>query len=169
MNCTNCQSELPLGAHICPSCGFPVSVNIQREDLYFSRLASFAPDSLIRKVRAAPYLTKERRNVTAIMTTIANDTEIDNKIPKKERVEIFNDLLDLIAKRVYEYEGAIAKLWKNTALAFFGAPISHEDDPLRAVHTASLILKDIDSLNQKLKTAYDLVIQMKIVLNTGQS
>ncbi|HPX94958.1 MAG TPA: SpoIIE family protein phosphatase [Brevefilum fermentans] len=167
MKCTNCQSELPLGAHVCPSCGYPVSINIQREDLYFSRLASFAPDTLIRKVRAAPYLAKERRNVTAIMTTIANDTEIDNKIPKRERVEIFNDLLDLIAKRIYEYEGAIAKLWKNTALAFFGAPISHEDDPLRAVHTASLILKDIDSLNQKLKTAYDLVIQMKIVLNTG--
>jgi serine phosphatase RsbU (regulator of sigma subunit) len=152
---------------VCTSCGHPVSVNVQREELYFSRLTAFAPDTLIRKVRVAPYLAKERRIVTAIMITIANDALISEKIPDFEHTQLLNDLLDHIAKRIYEYEGAIAKLWKYTILAFFGAPISHEDDPLRAVHTAALVLKDIDLLNQTVKAAHGVTLQMKVVLNTG--
>jgi serine phosphatase RsbU (regulator of sigma subunit) len=167
MNCTNCQSELPVGAHVCTTCGTPISVNTQREDLYFSRLASSAPPPLIRKVRSAPYLAKERRTVTAIMITIANNTAFTEKLSKKERTQVLNDFLDRIAKRIFEYEGAIAKLWKHTVLAFFGAPITHEDDPLRAVHTASLILDDIHSFNEQLTAEYDFALQVKMVLNTG--
>ncbi|MFU8827271.1 MAG: AAA family ATPase, partial [Brevefilum sp.] len=167
MICTNCQAELPAEAHICTACGVPVSVNIQREDLYFSRMASSAPTPLINKVRSAPYLTKERRTVTALMITIANLTEFNEKIPNKKHLVVLNGLLDRIAKRVFEYEGAIAKLWKNTVLAFFGAPISHEDDPLRAVHTAGLITEDITRYNEELMETYQVGLQLKIVLNTG--
>jgi serine phosphatase RsbU (regulator of sigma subunit) len=167
MNCTFCQSELRVGTHVCTTCGHPVSINPQREDLYFSRLASSAPPPLVNKVRSAPYLAKERRTVTAIMLTIANIEEFDEKIPKKERNQVLNEVLDHIAKRIFQYEGAIAKLWEKTLLAFFGAPITHEDDPLRAVHTASLVMEDILTYNKHLLKTYDVQIQANMVLNTG--
>ena len=34
---------------------------------------------------------------------------------------------------VYTYEGTVARLMGDAILAFFGAPIAHEDDPQRAV------------------------------------
>ncbi len=167
MNCTFCQSELRLGTHICTTCGHPVTVNPTREELYFSRLASSAPPLLVRKVRSAPYLAKERRNVTAIMITIANIKAVNSKIPNSERVRILNEVLDRIAKLIFRYEGTIAKLWDHTMLAFFGAPITHEDDPLRAVHSAVLINEDINNYNNDLSKKYGVSIKLNIVLNTG--
>ncbi|MBW6466386.1 MAG: SpoIIE family protein phosphatase [Brevefilum sp.] len=152
---------------MCTTCGHPVSVSPQREDLYFSRLASSAPPALVNKVRSAPYLAQERRTVTAIMLTIANIDEFDEKVPKIERNQVLNELLDRIANRIFQYEGAIAKLWEKTLLAFFGAPITHEDDPLRAVHSASLVMEDILAYNKHLLEIYGVQIQVNMVLNTG--
>jgi serine phosphatase RsbU (regulator of sigma subunit) len=167
MKCAFCQSEVHARSHVCTTCGHPISVNPQREDLYFSRLTSFAPPSLVRKVRSAPYLSKERRTVTAVMITIANIEDINQVIPQEDQTPVFNEVLDCAAKRIFEYEGAIAKLWENTLLAFFGAPISHEDDPLRAVYTASLIMEDIQLYGQKLAEDHGLPIDVRLVLNTG--
>lgn len=167
MKCTYCQSELAVGKHVCTSCGHPVSVHTQREDLYFSRLATFAQPLLVRKVRSAPYLTKERRTVTAIMITIANLDAFNEKIPEDDSPQVLNEILDRIAKRIFEFEGAIAKLWDKSLLAFFGAPISHENDPIRAVYAASMVTEEMKRYNSILETKYDLSLQMKIVLNTG--
>jgi class 3 adenylate cyclase len=34
---------------------------------------------------------------------------------------------------IYHYEGTVARLMGNGLLAFFGAPITHEGDPPRAI------------------------------------
>lgn len=167
MICTFCQAELRPGTHVCTTCGHPVSVNPAREDLYFSRLASSAPPALVRKVRSAPYLAKDRRTVTAIMISIANIADLNEKIPSKDRIQIQNKVLDRIAKLIYEYEGSIAKLWENTLLAFFGAPVTHEDDPLRAVHAASLIIEEVQSYSVHLAQEFGIGIQVNMVINTG--
>jgi len=168
MDCTFCKSELHPGFHVCTTCGRPVSVNPAREDLYFSRLATYAPPPLVQKVRAAPYLAKERRTVTALMITIANIEAFNEIIPDKDRIRILNEVLDICAELIYKHEGSIAKLWDHSILAFFGAPITHEDDPFRAVYTASLILGKIQDFNNQLEKAHGVQVQMNIVLNTGQ-
>lgn len=167
MNCTFCQADLLVGTHVCTTCGRPISGDAAREDLYFSRLSSFAPPPLVRKVRSAPYLAKERRTVTAIMISIANIEAFNQSIPKKDRIPILNEVLDRFAKLIFQYEGSIAKLWEKTILAFFGAPVTHEDDPLRAVHTACLILEDINRYNKHLEESFNISMQLNIVLNTG--
>ena len=145
MKCTTCQAELPVGIRVCNSCGHPVYANPTLEDLYFSRLAANAPAGLVQKVRSSPFLAKERRSVTAILLTIANVEAFQKAIAEPERTPILNAALDLIAKVIYQFEGNIAKLWENTVLAFFGAPVMHEDDPLRAVHVARSILQEIQN------------------------
>lgn len=152
---------------MCTTCGRPVSVNPAREDLYFSRLASSAPPALVRKVRSAPYLAKERRTVTAVLINVANIEAFNEKIPSKKHIQILNEVLDRIAKLIYQYEGSIAKLWENTLLAFFGAPVTHEDDPLRAVHAASLILEEVQSYSIRLEQDFGVRLQLNVVLNTG--
>ena len=168
MNCSYCKSELDPGIHICTSCGHPISMNPAREDLYFSRLASYAPPQLVQKVRSASFLAKERRNVTALMITVANIEMFDEKIPQSDRSRILNEVLDLIAEQIYKYEGSIAKLWDHTILTFFGALVTHEDDPFRAVYTASLILEIIREYNAHLKKEYEVQLLVKAILNTGQ-
>ena len=167
MKCTFCQAELHSESRVCKACGHPVSVNPALEDLYFSRLASNAPQELIQKVRTAPYLAKERRMVTAVMFTVANVEDFARVIPEDERTRILNQALDRFAKIIFDYEGTIAKLWENTALAFFGAPISHEDDPLRAVHAAAAILDENKIFSDIISTEYEIPLQLNLVMNTG--
>ena len=61
---------------------------------------------------------------------------------------LLNTALDLIAGVIYQFEGSLAKLWENTVLAFFGAPITHEDDPIRAVYAAQAIRTEIQAHSQ---------------------
>ena len=167
MKCTTCQSELSVGARVCTKCGIPVSVNPSLEDLYFSRLAANAPPAFVQKVRSAPYLAQEQRIVTAILFTIANVDEINVGIPEEERTLILNQALDRFADIIFQYEGTIAKLWKDTVLAFFGAPISHEDDPLRAVHAAQAILNEVQKVSSEIQAAYNIPLRLNLVINSG--
>ncbi len=167
MKCSSCLAELPPDARICQTCGQPVSTNPTLEDLYFSRLVANAPPKLVEKVRSAPYLAKERRTVTAILITIANIETFNETIPEEERNPLLNSILDQFAKVVFQYEGTIAKLWQNTILIFFGAPISHEDDPLRAVHAASALLDEAKQISKKIETQFGKPMQLNLVLNTG--
>lgn len=168
MDCTFCKSEIPTGFHICTTCGHPFSIYSARENLIFSRLATYAPPALVQKVRSAPLLAKERRNVTAMMITVANINSFNKKFSKSNRAKVLNELLDIIAEQIYQYEGSIAKLWDHALLAFFGAPVSHEDDPFRAVYTASVILEKIHAFNMHLIQKNNIQLKVNIVLNTGQ-
>ena len=167
MKCTYCQSLLSESDHICKICGMPVPVNPAMEDLYFSRLAANAPTSFVQKMRAAPYMAKERRMVTALMFSIANVNDFTKTIPVEERTILLNQALDRFSKIIFEFEGTIAKLWENTVLAFFGAPVSHEDDPLRAVHAATFILKENKKISQEIEEKHGIPLQLHVVLNTG--
>jgi serine phosphatase RsbU (regulator of sigma subunit) len=168
MKCATCQSELGHTDHICKFCGTPVPVNPALEDLYFSRLAANAPPSFVQKMRAAPYMAKERRTVTALMFSVANVDDFTKTIPEEERTRLLNQALDRFSKIIFEFEGTIAKLWENTVLAFFGAPVSHEDDPLRAVHSASAILEEIQDISKEIEASYGIPLKLHVVLNTGQ-
>ncbi len=167
MKCTSCNAELSVGTRVCKSCGHPVYNDPTLEDLYFSRLAGNAPPKLVQKVRSASYLTKERRSVTAVMLTIANPDDFAEAIPENERSSILNATLDLIAGVTYQFEGAIAKLWENTVLIFFGAPVTHEDDPLRAVHAAGSILEEFHTFSETVEEKYGVPFQLTMVLNSG--
>ena len=167
MNCTICQSELADGSRVCKTCGHPVSANSRLEELYFSHLAANAPPEFLYKVRTATVLEKERRIVTALMFTIANVDEFILNIPEANRTQILNQALDRFAKIIYKYEGTVAKLWENTVLAFFGAPITHEDDPLRAIHAAVSIREENRAYSSQINTQYGIPLKLKLLINTG--
>jgi len=167
MKCTYCQSELSDIDHICKICGTPVPVNPALEDLYFSRLAANAPPAFVQKMRAAPFMAKERRMITAMMFSIANVRDFTKTIPNEVRTNLLNQALDRFSKIIFEFEGTIAKLWENTVLAFFGAPVSHEDDPLRAVHAASSILEEIKDISEEIEASHGIPLHLNVVLNTG--
>jgi tetratricopeptide (TPR) repeat protein len=72
----------------------------------------------------------------------------------------------LVSQVVYRYEGTIAQLLGDGVLAFFGAPITHEDDPLRAVRAGLEIQEAMQAYQQKVKRAAP-SFQMRVGVNTG--
>ena len=86
-------------------------------------------------MRAAK-LTGERKPVTALFADVVGSTTLAEQMDPEDWTQIINEAFDLMSKAVFHYEGTIAQLQGDAMLAFFGAPVAHEDDPERAVRAA---------------------------------
>ena len=70
-------------------------------------------------------------------------------------------------KPVYQYEGTIARLMGDALLAFFGAPIAHEDDPRRAILAGLDIVEAIKPYRKQIKESYGVDFDVRVGINTG--
>jgi class 3 adenylate cyclase/tetratricopeptide (TPR) repeat protein len=64
------------------------------------------------------------------------------------------------------YGGTVEKFIGDAVMAVFGAPVTHEDDPERAVRAGLRILEAIEELNER-EPALDL--QVRVGIDTGQA
>ncbi|NIR37437.1 MAG: hypothetical protein GWN07_16150, partial [Actinobacteria bacterium] len=64
-------------------------------------------------------------------------------------------------------EGTLARLMGDAILAFFGAPIGHEDDPERAVLAALEILEEVGPFRERIARDWGIDIDVRVGINTG--
>jgi len=107
-----------------------------------------------------------RKPVTILFTDIVGSTALAEKLDPEEWKEIVSGAHERVSEAVYRYEGTIAQLLGDGVLAFFGAPITHEDDPIRAVHAGLDIQQSIEEYGQQLKGYVD-NFQLRVGINTG--
>jgi len=130
------------------------------------RIAAAAPPTLIEKMRSAK-LTGERKPVTALFADIVGSTTLAEQMDAEDWTQIVNEAFDLMSKAVFRYEGTIAQLQGDAMLAFFGAPIAHEDDPDRAIRAALDMVSEVAEFARQLKISHDLDFQIRAGINTG--
>ncbi len=173
--CTNCQSELQPGAHFCNQCGQPVQVQTPIDEHRLNRLAAVAPGALVQKMLSAskamtserPGSLRERRTVTTLLADVVGSTALAKKMDLADWTEVINQAFDCIAQVIYNYEGSIARLLGDSLLAFFGAPVAHEDDPQKAVRAGLEIINQIKPYSQAVKEKYGIDFSMRVCINTG--
>jgi class 3 adenylate cyclase len=68
---------------------------------------------------------------------------------------------------VYRYEGTVAQLLGDGILAFFGAPIAHEDDAQRAVLAGLDIVAAIREYGVRVERERGLSFDVRVGINTG--
>ena len=68
-----------------------------------------------------------------LFADVQGSTAAAEKLDPEEWAEVVNGAFERLIRPVYRYEGTLARLMGDAILAFFGAPIAHEDDPERAV------------------------------------
>lgn len=170
--CPHCQTELPVSSRFCMNCGKPVSPNSTADLSHHTRLAAAAPAPLAEKVRAAAHLSGERRTVTAVYMDVVSSSAIQEKIGEPAFNHLLGAILDFAHPIIYRYEGTVAHIQDDELLVFFGAPVAHEDDPVRAVHTALELLQAFQKFSLEASTQYRLVehgldLAVRISLSTG--
>jgi len=165
--CANCQSELPAGARFCMNCGQPVSAaSTPVEEARLTRVVAATPAPLAQKMRAA-HLAGERKTVTCLFADVVGSTTLAEKFDPEDWTDIMNHAFDRISPAIYKYEGTIARLLGDAILAFFGAPVAHEDDPVRAVRAALEMLDKVREYADEVRRKHHIEFQMRIGLNTG--
>ena len=167
--CAHCGNPLKPRAKFCKTCGTPAVSQYPsaEEKNRLALLQQTAPSHLKEKIRiSSAQVEGERKPVTILFTDIVGSTALAEKLDPEEWKEIVSGAHQRVSQVVYRYEGTIAQLLGDGVLAFFGAPITHEDDPIRAVHAALDIQQAIGDYAYTLKGYID-NFQLRVGLNTG--
>ena len=133
------------------------------------QLERFIPRELLGKLKDARQLgtmAGERRIVTMLFCDLKGSTAFAGQLDPEEWSEIVNGAFERMVRPVYRYEGTVARLMGDGLLAFFGAPIAHEDDPRRAVLAGLEIAAGMAEFRATLPShANDL--DVRVGINTG--
>jgi predicted ATPase len=78
-----------------------------------------------------------------------------------------NEAFDLITRPIARYEGTVAQFTGDGLMALFGAPISHEDDPRRAILAGLEMVQSISAFRKQFKRDYGHDFNIRIGINTG--
>jgi len=130
--CPHCEAAVRADARFCASCGHALVDASETDQALQARLAATAPAPLIDKMRAAK-LTGERKPVTALFADVVGSTTLAERMDPEDWTAMMNEAFDEMSKVIFRYEGTIAQLQGDAMVAFFGAPVAHDDDPERAV------------------------------------
>ena len=166
VTCPNCQASVPADARFCMSCGDPITPLAETDRQRRSRIAAIAPAPLVEKMRTAR-MSGERKPVTSLFVDVVGSTSYIESMDPEDWTVIINQAFDLLSAAVYRYEGTIAQLQGDAMLAFFGAPVAHEDDPERAVHAALDMVAAIEEFSRQLQASGGIDLRIRAGIDTG--
>ena len=162
--CPECGFDNEADEKFCGGCGkaleepsqpqamTPVTsvVPAKLEELH-SQLQRFIPTALSQRMQAEAPIEGENRLVTAMFADISGFTPAAEAMSPEAVADLvnqcFKDIVDIIC---LGYEGSINRFLGDCVLAFFGAPITHENDPERAILAALDMHEALRKLNRNL-------------------
>ena len=172
--CAECGTELPIGAKFCFSCAAPVGplpehAQPPERDASAAKLQRLVPKEYAERLLATRgQVGRERRTVTILFSDVKGSTAMAEDLDPEEVMEIMDVAFDVLIEPVYRYEGTLARLMGDAVLAFFGAPIAHEDDPERAIRAALDIISGAQEYAQRLERERGLEgFNARVGINTG--
>ena len=108
----------------------------------------------------------ERRRVTVLFADVGNFTSTTGEIDPELAHDLIVDCMALMTEEIHHYDGTVTQLMSQGVMALFGAPITHEDSPRRALHAALAIgqrLADLANITKQKGIEF----ASHIGLNTG--
>jgi class 3 adenylate cyclase/tetratricopeptide (TPR) repeat protein len=113
-------------------------------------------------------LVEERRVVTVVFADIVGFTTLSERLDPEDVRELSATVLGRLAEAITLYGGTIDKFMGDAVMALFGAPVAHEDDPIRAVHAALAMHQAMASLGETDRDGNALELKLRIGVNTGE-
>ncbi|HTK45447.1 MAG TPA: adenylate/guanylate cyclase domain-containing protein [Patescibacteria group bacterium] len=165
-SCPRCDASVAPEAKFCANCGQALTEASTADAAVHTRVAAAAPAPLITKMRSAR-LTGERKPVTALFADVVGSTTLAEYMDPEDWTAMINEAFDLMSRAVFRYEGTIAQLQGDAMLAFFGAPVAHEDDPERAIFAALDMLDATAEFAAQLKATHGIDFRIRAGINSG--
>ncbi|OZH55597.1 adenylate cyclase, partial [Hydrocoleum sp. CS-953] len=110
----------------------------------------------------------ERRNITILTSDLRGFTATSERLQPEEVVKILNFYLGYMADVITKHNGTIDEFMGDGILVLFGAPITREDDPTRAVACAIDMQLAMEPVNKQMKEWGLTPLEMGIGINTGE-
>lgn len=176
VTCATCLGEVPVDSKFCKHCGaalsapkiFPPYPDSPVNHLLTTPLSALMPRELEEKIDAVTAsLRGERRTVTILRVRFAPTAVAQPGVEQEELFLLLDQLLQSLVAVVYEYEGHLDYLANDGLQALFGAPVTHENDPERALRAALDILAAVRDFGETWQP-YDSQVQVCLGVHSGK-
>src|SRR5215470_14172327 len=100
------------------------------------------------QAQQAPQIPEaERRQLTVMFCDLVDSTKLSSQLDPEDYRDMVRAYQTSCTEVIQRFDGHIAQLLGDGLLVYFGYPVAHEDDPLRAVRTGLGIVEAIGTLN----------------------
>src|SRR5919199_1494820 len=109
---------------------------------------------------------EERRLITVVFTDLVGSTARSEQLDPEDVKAMLKPYHARLRAELEKHGGTVEKFIGDAAVALFGAPVAHEDDPERAVRAALAIRESIAKLNEQDSW---LDLHIRVGINTGEA
>ena len=150
--CSGCGKPLNQNANFCSFCGQPTTQSVS--------VSAQSPNPAVDAHNKA-----ERRQLTVLFCDVVGSTQMSERLDPEEYREVLTTYQHRCETIVNDFGGWIAQYLGDGLLIYFGYPVAHEDDTVRAIDAALQILSALPEMNATLASTQS--VQLRIGVHTG--
>lgn len=154
--CGSCGAAL---GRPCPSCSTPMPISMRFCGACGAELAT--PTTPGRG-------SEERKVVTVLFADLAASTELATQLDPEDLRAVYASYYGAMAGVIRSHGGVVEKFIGDAVVGVFGAPLTHEDDPERAVRAARGMQETLADVNRSLELDLDQELVLRVGVHTGE-
>jgi class 3 adenylate cyclase/tetratricopeptide (TPR) repeat protein len=113
------------------------------------------------------YRLEEQRKIVTVLFADLTEPLAERVAPKDLQI-ILRAYFEVVAREVQRFGGTLDKFVGDAVMAVFGAPLSHEDDAVRAIHAALAIQTGLRRENDRFERQFGVALALRIGVNAGE-
>ena len=157
--CSSCGEDNPARAKFCLECGSKLSV----ESAPIVEVPEAPPD-IVDQLPQQASGAGERRVVSVLFADLSGFTSYSERSDVEDVRALAQETAARLGKIVETYGGHVDKIIGDCVMAVFGAPTTHEDDPVRALR-AALDMQDLVASESE----HFAGLALSVGVNTGEA
>jgi len=174
--CPSCNSPNPPQFKFCGECGNKIEIPTEKppKDLSFDekieKIQKYLPKGLTEKILSQrDRIEGERKHVTVMFCDMEGFTHLSEKLGPEEAYAVMDQVYEILIHKVHDYEGTVNEMTGDGIMALFGAPITLEDAPQRAIRSAYAIHREMSTFSEKIREKIQKIpeLKMRIGVHSG--
>ena len=166
LRCAHCETQLPSEAKFCFECATPVSDDSRPR---FVSPEDYTPKHLAERIiNSKAALEGERKQVTVLFADLKGSMELLADRDPEEARKLLDPVLERMMEAVHRYEGTVNPVMGDGIMALFGAPLAHEDHPVRACYAALRMQDAVKRYAEVARRTEGVPIHIRIGINSGE-
>ncbi len=170
--CPSCGFANPEGFAFCGKCGARVAgvpAPTLQDSPAFASPRSYTPKHLAEKILTSKAaLEGERKQVTVLFADLKGSMELLADRDPEDARKLLDPVLELMMEAVHRYEGTVNQVMGDGIMALFGAPLAHEDHPVRACYAALRMQESVNRYGDQLQRGGGSPVSIRVGLNSGE-
>ena len=168
LTCRHCGAAVEAGSSRCRMCDRAMSPRLD-EATRFASPRTYTPKHLAERILTSrESLEGERKQVTVLFADLKGSMELLATRDPEDARRLLDPVLEHMMAAVHRYEGTVNQVMGDGIMALFGAPLAHEDHPVRACYAAIQMQDSVRRYAAERGGAGETRLEIRVGINSGE-